>query len=155
MANFEIAKPTKVPLNGFRCCAETTLFLPKPTIKSQKPTSLKDDNQLIDWPNYNKGLISKGFVTLWLDDDTLANWYFQGPCTPNGLFRVPSSGTGSKSGIMARFLTNTKVDSERINDYAEGFKSTITSSVADRPALSPFLLQWLAKIALLKPSYRH
>jgi hypothetical protein len=55
--------------------------------KAKKPQSAKEKYRLINWPEYNKALISRGLVTLWLSEDTLANWYYQGPRTPGGLFR--------------------------------------------------------------------
>lgn len=42
---------------------------------------------LTNWPEYNKALIERGFITLWLDECTLAQWYYQGPRNPGGLFR--------------------------------------------------------------------
>ena len=32
-------------------------------------------------------MIKRGFVTIWLDENTLAQWYYQGPRTAGGLFR--------------------------------------------------------------------
>ncbi|MVM37052.1 hypothetical protein GO730_04220 [Spirosoma sp. HMF3257] len=93
MANFEIAKPTKLPPDGYQCYAKTTLFYPRrqPSLKSRKSDpkakTPKDKYRLTNWPDYNKALINRGFVTLWLDDDTLAKWYFQGARTPGRLIR--------------------------------------------------------------------
>jgi len=53
----------------------------------KKPQSSKEKYRLTNWPDYNKALINRGFVTLWLDEDTLANWYYQGPRALGGLFR--------------------------------------------------------------------
>jgi hypothetical protein len=60
---------------------------PKPEKKPKKPKPPKDKYRLTNWPDYNKALINRGFVTLWLDEDTLANWYFQGPRPAGGLYR--------------------------------------------------------------------
>lgn len=43
--------------------------------------------RLTNWPEYNKALIQRGFITLWLDEQTLAQWYYQGPQSPGGVFR--------------------------------------------------------------------
>lgn len=60
---------------------------PKTEKTSKKPKQPKDKYRLTNWPDYNKALINRGFITLWLDEDTLANWYFQGSRRPGGLMR--------------------------------------------------------------------
>ena len=61
--------------------------VPKKQKKAKKPQAAKEKYRLINWSEYNKALISRGLVTLWLSEDTLANWYYQGPRAPGGLFR--------------------------------------------------------------------
>ncbi|WP_229600017.1 transposase [Runella sp. SP2] len=61
--------------------------VPKKPKKAKKTQSAKEKYRLSNWPDYNKTLISKGFVTLWLSEDTLANWYYQGPRAAGGQFR--------------------------------------------------------------------
>lgn len=60
---------------------------PKPEKESKKLKSPKDKYRLTNWPEYNKALINRGFIALWLDEDTLANWYFLGPRAPGGVCR--------------------------------------------------------------------
>ena len=61
---------------------------PSATRKEPKePKAKKQKYRLTNWPQYNIALIQRGFITLWLDEDTLAQWYYQGPRTPGGLFR--------------------------------------------------------------------
>ena len=60
---------------------------PKTAKTPKKPKQPKDKYRLTNWPEYNRALIDRGFVTLWLDEDTLANWYFQGSRTRGGLMR--------------------------------------------------------------------
>ncbi len=56
--------------------------------KAQKePSPSKEKYRLTNWPAYNKALINRGFITLWLDENTLAQWYYQGPPTRGGVFR--------------------------------------------------------------------
>lgn len=43
--------------------------------------------RLTNWPEYSKALIQRGFIPLWLDEQTLAQWYYQGPQPPGGVFR--------------------------------------------------------------------
>ena len=57
---------------------------PKAQKKLPKP---KEKYRITNWSEYNKTLINRGFVTLWLDQNTLDNWYYQGPRTAGGLFR--------------------------------------------------------------------
>jgi len=54
--------------------------------KAKKPQTAKETYRLTNWPEYNKALIDRGFVTIWLTEDTPANWYHQGPRAPGGLF---------------------------------------------------------------------
>jgi hypothetical protein len=56
--------------------------------KAQKePPIPKVKYRLTNWPDYNKALIQRGFVAIWLDQNTLDQWYYQGPRTAGGLFR--------------------------------------------------------------------
>lgn len=43
--------------------------------------------RLTNWPAYNQALIQRGSLTLWLDAQTIAGWYHQGPNKPGGLLR--------------------------------------------------------------------
>ena len=47
----------------------------------------KEKYRLTNWKEYNKALINRGFVTLWLDESTLGQWYYQGPHARGGIFR--------------------------------------------------------------------
>lgn len=56
--------------------------------KAQKePPKPKEKYRVKNWPEYNKALIQRGFVTLWLDQNTINHWYYQGPRTAGGLLR--------------------------------------------------------------------
>lgn len=61
--------------------------VPKKPKKAKKSQSAKETYRLSNWPEYNKALITRGFVTLWLSEDTLANWYYQGSRAAGGQFR--------------------------------------------------------------------
>lgn len=58
---------------------------PPKVAKEAKPP--KEKYHITNWPEYNKALINRGSVTLWLDEDTLTNWYYQGLHAPGGSFR--------------------------------------------------------------------
>ena len=60
---------------------------PTTQTKPREPKTKQEKYRLTNWPAYNKALINRGFITLWLNEDTLAQWYYHGPCTPGGLFR--------------------------------------------------------------------
>lgn len=56
--------------------------------KTQKvPPKPKEKYRIENWPEYNKALINRGFITLWLDQNTLDHWYYRGPRIAGGLFR--------------------------------------------------------------------
>lgn len=61
--------------------------VPKKPKKAKKSQSAKETYRLSNWTEYNKALVSRGFITLWLSEDTLANWYYQGPRAAGGQFR--------------------------------------------------------------------
>jgi hypothetical protein len=47
----------------------------------------KTKYRLTNWPAYNQALIQRGTLQLWVDEDTLKNWYYQGPQKPGGAYR--------------------------------------------------------------------
>lgn len=53
----------------------------------KQPVEPKTEYRLNNWPEYNKALLQRGCITIWLDETTLAQWYYQGPRTPGGLCR--------------------------------------------------------------------
>jgi hypothetical protein len=56
--------------------------------KTEKvPPKPKEKYRIMNWPEYNKALIQRGLITIWLDHNTLDQWYYQGPPTTGGLFR--------------------------------------------------------------------
>lgn len=88
---------------------------------------------MTNWPEYDKALINKGFVTLWLDDNILAHWYFQGTHTRGGPLPYSDQCIDTALAIKAVFRphgrprgisTNTRTESEPISDYEEGYTNT-------------------------------
>ena len=51
------------------------------------PPPKKKVYHLTNWPQYNNALIQRGAITLWLDEQTLAEWYYNGPQLPGGSYR--------------------------------------------------------------------
>ena len=57
-------------------------FDPADQLQPQKTTY-----QITNWSEYNQALIQRGRLTLWLDEDTITNWYYKGLNRPGGLYR--------------------------------------------------------------------
>jgi hypothetical protein len=55
--------------------------------KSKPHKQPKAQYRLTNWPAYNQALIQRGSLQLWVDDDTIQNWYYQGPQQPGGAYR--------------------------------------------------------------------
>ncbi|MBC3789179.1 hypothetical protein FHK02_5763 [Spirosoma sp. LMG 31448] len=55
--------------------------------KSRPHKQPKTQYRLTNWSAYNQALIQRGNLQLWVDEDTLQNWYFQGPQKPGGAYR--------------------------------------------------------------------
>jgi len=58
----------------------------QPPKVEKEPPIPKAKYRLTNWPEYNKALIHRGNITLWLDERTLSQWYYQGPRSAGGLF---------------------------------------------------------------------
>ena len=68
---------------------ETVKRAPK---KRKKPSSRHTDKpkeryRLTNWPDYNRALIQRGRLQLWLDEQTLQNWYYSGQRHRGGAYR--------------------------------------------------------------------
>lgn len=65
-------------------------FTPEDNIHPEaapNPPPKKKTYRLTNWPHYNKALIQRGAITLWLNEQTLAEWYYEGPQLPGGIYR--------------------------------------------------------------------
>lgn len=47
----------------------------------------KERYRLTNWPAYNQALIQRGRLQLWLDEQTLQNWYYSGQRQRGGVYR--------------------------------------------------------------------
>lgn len=47
--------------------------------KLQKEEKKKDEYQVTNWSAYNKSLVSRGDITIWFDEDSLSEWFDDGP----------------------------------------------------------------------------
>ena len=57
-----------------------------PKAQKQPPTP-KEKYRVTNWSEYNKALVNRGLITLWLDQNTLDHWHYQETRTAGGLFR--------------------------------------------------------------------
>lgn len=53
----------------------------KDTQKSEKP---KEKYRVTNWKAYNKALVERGSLTLWIDDEVVEDWYHTGEQKPGG-----------------------------------------------------------------------
>lgn len=75
----------------------------QPPKAERKPPVPKEKYRITNWPEYNKSLINRGFITLWLDEDTLEHWYYKGPRTRGGLVRYSDQCIQAALAIKAVF----------------------------------------------------
>ncbi|WP_247233722.1 IS5 family transposase [Telluribacter sp. SYSU D00476] len=67
------------------------------------PPTPKAKYRLSNWLEYNKSLISRGSFALWIDQDTLDHWYYEGPRTAGGLFRYSDQCIQAALSLKAAF----------------------------------------------------
>lgn len=91
--------------------------------KAQKePPSPKTKYRLTNWPEYNKALIQRGFITLWLDQTTLDQWYYQGLPTAGGLFRYSEQCIQAALALKAVFRLAFRQTQGLIQSLLDGIK---------------------------------
>lgn len=42
-------------------------------------TEKKDKYRVTNWGNYNKSLVGRGDITIWIEEQAVGNWYYEGP----------------------------------------------------------------------------
>lgn len=57
--------------------------------EAQQPQ--KNTYKLTNWPEYNQALIQRGSLMLWINEQTITDWYHQGPNKPGGLYRYSTA----------------------------------------------------------------
>jgi len=45
----------------------------------KEETQEKDKYRVTNWSSYNKSLKGRGDITIWIEEDALTNWYYEGP----------------------------------------------------------------------------
>ena len=59
-----------------------------PSTEGNKP---KARYRLTNWPAYNQALIQRGRLQLWLDEQTIQNWYYSGERRRGAAYRYSDS----------------------------------------------------------------
>lgn len=54
--------------------------------KVQKEVNKKEKYRITNWSDYNKSLVSRGDITIWLDEDSLSEWFDDGPSQKGGQY---------------------------------------------------------------------
>lgn len=52
----------------------------------EEETKQKDKYKIVNWSAYNKSLISRGDITVWLDEEVIAQWSYDGPAQRGAQF---------------------------------------------------------------------
>jgi len=42
-------------------------------------TKEKDKYRVTNWSSYNKSLVNRGDITIWIEEEAISNWYYEGP----------------------------------------------------------------------------
>ncbi|MFT5167306.1 MAG: hypothetical protein ACI8P3_002543 [Saprospiraceae bacterium] len=45
----------------------------------KKETKQKHKYKVTNWPSYNKALVGRGDITIWIDEAAVNSWYYDGP----------------------------------------------------------------------------
>lgn len=61
--------------------------------KSQEGNKQKEREKyrVKNWGSYNKALVNRGSITLWLSDEVIESWYYQGERDPGGAMKYSDS----------------------------------------------------------------
>ena len=51
----------------------------------------KEKYQVKNWSTYNNALVSRGSITLWLSEEVISSWYYQGARQPGGAVKYAES----------------------------------------------------------------
>jgi len=50
-----------------------------PKKAEKEETRKKDKYRVTNWSDYNKSLVNRGSITLWISEEAISNWYYEGP----------------------------------------------------------------------------
>lgn len=72
------------------------------SIENQENTP-KDKYRLTNWSAYNKSLIGRGDITLWIEEQVIKNWYYDGPDQQGAQYQYSDSCIECLLGLKAVF----------------------------------------------------
>lgn len=53
-----------------------------------KAAEKMDKYRVTNWSSYNKSLVGRGDITIWIEEEAVSNWYHEGPDQRGGTVRV-------------------------------------------------------------------
>jgi len=65
--------------------------------------NLKETYRVCNWSTYNKSLIGRGSITVWISDEVINNWYYDGPSQRGAQFEYSDACILCLLGIKAVF----------------------------------------------------
>jgi len=68
-----------------------------------KEETKKDKYRVVNWSSYNKSLIGRGDITIWISEEVAENWYYSGPDQRGAQFEYSDQSIECLLGIKAVF----------------------------------------------------
>lgn len=72
-------------------------------VASKPITENKSQYKIFNWPEYNKSLINRGDITVWIEEGAVENWYYQGPVQRGAQYYYSDECIGCLLGLKAVF----------------------------------------------------
>ena len=73
------------------------------TIIGSEENLKKDKYRVVNWSSYNKSLIGRGDITIWISEDVADGWYYDGPDQQGAQFEYSDQSIECLLGIKAVF----------------------------------------------------
>ncbi|MFT4667681.1 MAG: hypothetical protein ACI9RM_001755 [Ulvibacter sp.] len=83
--------------------------------EEKKEKKEKDNYRVTNWSSYNKSLVGRGDITLWIDESVMESWYYEGPDQRSSQYLYsdncieillqPKAGNSSRTHIISSFFT--------------------------------------------------
>jgi len=69
--------------------------------KAENPK--KDKYRVTNWSDYNKSLVGRGNISIWIEEDAINDWYYEGPSQKGGQFEYSDTCIECLLGLKAVF----------------------------------------------------
>ena len=73
------------------------------TVNKSEENTKKDKYRVVNWSNYNKSLIGRGDITIWISEEVADSWYYDGPDQRGAQFEYSDKCIECLLGIKAVF----------------------------------------------------